>query len=117
MNRAEPRRSGPSRKGRIVAAVVIVALIALVVLWDWNWFKPLVEKQASSALGRPVSLQHFDIDLGWHPKVIADGIAVANPPEFPEGSQLGSVQRLAVREIGRAVQQECRDRSRMPSSA
>lgn len=97
MDRAEPRRAGPTHRGRIVGAVIVVALIVLVVLWDWNWFKPLVEKQASSALGRPVTLQHFDIDLGWHPKVIADGIAVANPPEFPEGSQLGSVQRLAVR--------------------
>ncbi|MGH8444096.1 MAG: AsmA family protein, partial [Solimonas sp.] len=82
------------------AALLAALLAALVLLWDWNWFKPLVERQASSALGRPVTLQHFDVRLRRHPWVIADGIAVANPPAetsgWPAGSQLGSVQRLAV---------------------
>eukprot|EP00456_Euglypha_rotunda_P003315 TRINITY_DN105814_c0_g1_i1.p3 TRINITY_DN105814_c0_g1~~TRINITY_DN105814_c0_g1_i1.p3 ORF type:complete len:220 (-),score=73.38 TRINITY_DN105814_c0_g1_i1:10-669(-) len=41
-----------------------------------------------------------------------DNLAVADPGKFaPNGSQ------AYIGEIGRAVQQECRDRSRMPSSA
>lgn len=91
--------STPARRhrGRITAAVIAALVLLLILLWDWNWFRPLVERQASSALGRPVTLRHFDVNLAWHPQVIADGIVVANPEEFPAGSQLGSVERLAIR--------------------
>ncbi|NKF24279.1 AsmA family protein [Solimonas marina] len=82
--------------GRYGVAVLVLAVILLVVFWDWNWFRPLVERQASAALGRPITLQHFDIKLRWHPWIIADGIAIANPPEFPKGSELATVQRLAI---------------------
>jgi uncharacterized protein involved in outer membrane biogenesis len=77
-------------------AAIAALLVVMVLLWDWNWFKPLVERQASNALGRPVTLEHFDVRLRWQPWLIADGIAVANPPEFPAGSHLGTVKRLAV---------------------
>eukprot|EP00456_Euglypha_rotunda_P063154 TRINITY_DN53364_c0_g1_i3.p1 TRINITY_DN53364_c0_g1~~TRINITY_DN53364_c0_g1_i3.p1 ORF type:complete len:108 (-),score=16.57 TRINITY_DN53364_c0_g1_i3:10-333(-) len=36
---------------------------------------------------------------------------------YSQTGQLGSVATCTAIEIGRAVQQECRDRSRMPSSA
>ncbi|MDB5971322.1 MAG: AsmA family protein [Hydrocarboniphaga sp.] len=84
-----------SRPARL--AVIALLILLLIVLWDWNWLRPLVERQASSALGRPVTLEHFDVDIGWHPRLIADGIAIANPEEFPAGSKLGSVERLAIR--------------------
>ncbi|WP_428310229.1 AsmA family protein [Hydrocarboniphaga sp.] len=89
-----PQRRHPVR---ITLAVIALLILLLVLLWDWNWFKPLVERQASGTLGRPVTLEHFDIDMGWHPRVIADGLKVANPEEFPAGSKLGSVDRLAIR--------------------
>jgi uncharacterized protein involved in outer membrane biogenesis len=84
-------------RGSITLAVIALLILLLIVLWDWNWFRPLVEREASNTLGRPVTLQHFDVKLRWHPTIIADGIAVANPEEFPAGSQLGSVDRLAIR--------------------
>jgi uncharacterized protein involved in outer membrane biogenesis len=82
--------------GSYIAVGIAVAVVLLLVFWDWNWFKPLVERQASSTLGRPVTLEHFDVKLRWHPWLFADGIAVANPPEFPKDSRLGSVERLAI---------------------
>src|SRR3546814_2218329 len=77
--------------------LIVLAIIVLAFLWDWNWFKPLVEHEASSALGRPVTLQHFDVKMRWHPWFIADSIAIANPPEFPDDSHLATIERLAIR--------------------
>lgn len=87
----------PRRRRTVWILGAIALLLALLaVVWDWNWFRPLVERQASSALGRPVTLGHFDVKLRWHPWLIAEDIAVANPPEFPADSRLGSIERLAV---------------------
>ncbi|WP_051361828.1 AsmA family protein [Solimonas soli] len=91
MNTQKPRRRALYILGALALAIVVLALV-----WDWNWFKPLVERQASNALGRPVTLQCFDVRLRPHPWIVAEGIVVANPPEFPAGSRLGSVERLAV---------------------
>jgi uncharacterized protein involved in outer membrane biogenesis len=90
------------RPGRIsfsrgILLLLPVLLLALWLLWDWNWFRPLVERQASSALGRMVTLQHFDVELSRRPLIRADGIVIANPDEFPADSRFGSVDSLAIR--------------------
>eukprot|EP00456_Euglypha_rotunda_P052743 TRINITY_DN4251_c0_g1_i3.p1 TRINITY_DN4251_c0_g1~~TRINITY_DN4251_c0_g1_i3.p1 ORF type:complete len:192 (-),score=32.62 TRINITY_DN4251_c0_g1_i3:32-607(-) len=85
---------------------------------------------------REAKIPFFGICLGMQVAVIETARNVlnfkdANSTEFdestthplvinmPEASttHLGGTMRLGSREIGRAVQQECRDRSRMPSSA
>ncbi|MEO8165940.1 MAG: AsmA family protein [Betaproteobacteria bacterium] len=81
----------------IVPAVLVALLIALVLVWDWNWFRPLVERRATAALGRQVTLKKFDVKPGWRPLLVADGVIVANPPDFPAGPELGSIARLSVR--------------------
>lgn len=80
-----------------VLGAVVVLLVALVLLWDWNWFRPLVEAQASSALGRKVTVGHFDIRLARHPQLVLDRIAVANPEEFSPDSNMATIDRLAIR--------------------
>src|SRR3546814_10133447 len=35
--------------------------------------------------------------MRWHPWFIADSIAIANPPEFPDDSHLATIERLAIR--------------------
>jgi AsmA family protein len=76
---------------------VLVLLAALALLWNWNWFRPLVERQASAALGRKVTLGHFDVRLGRYPQLVLDQLALANPDDFPAGSNTATVDRLAVR--------------------
>ena len=87
-------------KRRLLIAIPVVLIGAVIVaalVWDWNWFRPMVERRASAALGRKVTLRNFDVKMGWHPLVIADGIAVANPPGFPADTQFGSIEKLRVR--------------------
>ena len=85
------------RRLPLFSALFATVVIVLVLLWDWNWFRPLVEHQASSALGRQVSLRHFDIDWSRQPLLIAEGIVIADPEGFAEGSQTGRVEALRVR--------------------
>ena len=42
--------------------IVLVAL--LIFFWNWDWFIPLVEADASSTLGRKVTLEHLHVRLG-----------------------------------------------------
>ena len=80
----------------LFTGILVAALVVLALLWDWNWFKPLVERQASSALGRPVAIGHFDVRPGWRPVLEFDGVRLANPPGFKTGSVAASVQKLRV---------------------
>ena len=73
-----------------------LALVALVAVFDWNWFKPLVERQASAALGRQVTIGDFHVELGWTPRVVAERVVVANPSDWPGGGNFATIDRLAV---------------------
>ena len=85
------------RKTRIVLAVIAAAVVLLILLWDWNWFRPVVERLASSALGRQVILGHLAIELSRHPLIVLDDIAVANPEELPADTRMATVGRLMIR--------------------
>lgn len=81
-----------------LGALVLVsgALIALVMIWDWNWFRPLIERQASAALGRAVRVQAFDV-RGWRePTLVLSGIQIDNPEGFARTAGFGRVRRFEV---------------------
>jgi uncharacterized protein involved in outer membrane biogenesis len=91
---ATPRRR--IRVGWTIGGVLLLALVLLAVFWDWNWFRPFVEARASAALGRPVTLQRFDLQPGWQTVAIADGVTVANPSDFPSDKPFATIDRLAI---------------------
>ncbi|HUN52243.1 MAG TPA: AsmA family protein [Candidatus Sulfotelmatobacter sp.] len=85
---------------RAGVAAALLGLATLVVLrWDWNWFRPLLEYRIAAEIDRPVTLGHFDIQdiLSGRPRLVFDGIAVGNPPDFPAGSEFGSIDELSLR--------------------
>ncbi len=85
------------RRWPIALAVSALLLIALVLLWDWNWFRPLVEHEASRATGRTIRLGHFDVHLSRTPQLVLEHIALANPEGFPADSNTAAIDRLAIR--------------------
>lgn len=91
-----PPRRRRRHIGLIILLVLAAAVAVLFLLWDWNWFRPLVEQRASAALGRRVTMSHFDVKLSRHPTVIADGLEIANPDGFPEAPYFARLDRLAV---------------------
>jgi len=77
--------------------LVIVGLVVLVLVFDWNWIKGFVEWEASKALGRTVVIEgDLDVQLSWAPLVRMDRMRIANAPWSPEPSLL-TVQRLVFR--------------------
>ena len=92
--RPEPKPK--RRRWPWIAGGFALALVLLVAVFDWNWFKPLVERQASAALGREVTIGRFHVELGWVPRVVAERVVVANPPDWPGGGAFATIERLAV---------------------
>ena len=76
----------------------VLMIVWLVIFWDWNWFKPLVEKQASTTLGRTVLIDDLDVRLSWHPDIVLSGITLANPDGFTtDAAPLAAIRRIAFR--------------------
>ena len=72
-----------STKRRIAwigAPIVLILLFGA--FWNWDWLIPVVQSRASAALGRPVTIAHLHVRLGRVTTVVADGVLVANPPDW-----------------------------------
>ncbi len=65
----------------IVVVVFVVVLVALPFLVNVNSFRPKIESEASSALGRQVKLGNLSLSL-FSGTVEADDIAIADDPAF-----------------------------------
>jgi uncharacterized protein involved in outer membrane biogenesis len=71
----------PSRKALVATAVTAAALIVLVVLFDWNWFKGPIERRVSAATGREFTIGgDLDVDLGQVTTVRASALRFSNAP-------------------------------------
>jgi uncharacterized protein involved in outer membrane biogenesis len=89
----------PRRRRRIFPAllgILALCIVALVLLWNWDWFIPIVESQASAALGRKVTLSHLHVHLGRNTTVAADDVVIANPADFPQDKPLASIGKLTI---------------------
>src|SRR5215472_2564197 len=84
------------RPRTLILGVAIAAILALVLVWNWDWFIPFVERTASAALARPVTVQHLHVHIARNPVLQADGVVIGNPPSFPEGSKLAEIDKLAL---------------------
>jgi uncharacterized protein involved in outer membrane biogenesis len=97
MQQEAPRRKHTARRvASGIFVVLLVAVAALVLLWNWDWFIPLIEARASAALGRKVTLAHLHVRLGRDTVVVADDVVVANPVGFPSAEPLARIGRLSV---------------------
>jgi uncharacterized protein involved in outer membrane biogenesis len=85
-------------KWRIFGGVVLVLAVAaagLELLWDWNWFRPLVEARMSTALGRTVTLDRLEVHPGRVTALTVHGVKIANPPGFDK-PDFATVPRLSL---------------------
>ncbi|PZW48006.1 hypothetical protein C8P66_1069 [Humitalea rosea] len=57
-------------------------ILALLLLFRWDWFIPLVEARAAAAIGRPVSIEHLHLRLGRVTEITLTEVLVGNPPGF-----------------------------------
>ena len=81
----------------IALGLLVVGIVVLVLVFDWNWLKGFVEREASKALGRTVVIEgDLDVQLSWSPLVHIDNMRIANASWSPEPSML-TLQRLVFR--------------------
>ncbi len=73
---------------------MLVLIILLIIFWNWDWFIPLVETDASSTLGRQVTLEHLHVRLGRTTLIAADKIVIANPKGF--AGNLATLDQLVI---------------------
>ena len=78
-----PRR----RRWPYVVGGIALAIVAVIVAFRWDWLIPIVDSRASAALGRPVHLTHLHVSLGRTTRIVADGVTIANPPDWPGGGK------------------------------
>lgn len=67
---------------------VVIALTAIALVWDWNWFHGMAMRETSDLLGRPVHARRFEIHLGRTITLEYDDVRVANPASFDGGNLL-----------------------------
>src|SRR6476661_6420443 len=64
---------------RTLLAVLAIAIVLLIVFWDWNWFRRPVEKYVHAKTGRVLHIAgDLDVRLGWVPTITADRITFSN---------------------------------------
>ena len=81
----------------IALGLLVVGLVVLVLVFDWNWIKGFVEREASKALGRTVVIEgDLAVQLSWSPLVRMDHVRIANASWSPEPSMF-TAQRLVFR--------------------
>ncbi|KRG70215.1 AsmA family protein [Pseudoxanthomonas dokdonensis] len=77
-----PRKwRGPSRRGWWILGSIAAALVVLLVLFDWNWFKGPVERAVTARTGRSFHIGgDLDVDLGRRITIRASQLEFGNAP-------------------------------------
>lgn len=75
-------------------AALLGCLLAVALIWDWNWFKAPVERRVEQISGRALSIDgRLDVALSWQPRVIAERIRFGNAP-WARTSQMFAAERV-----------------------
>ncbi len=79
-----------------VLTLFVAAIVAVVALWNWDWFIPIVNARASAALGRKTTVEHLDVKLGRTTQVILSGVKVENAEGLGNGKPFADIGKLTV---------------------
>ena len=82
--------------------VPAVALVTLLLVFSWNWFLPLVEGQASAALGRRVTIGSLHVAPGRVTVMTLRNVRIENPPDFAAEAPFAVIDTLLLRLDGMA---------------
>jgi AsmA family protein len=86
-----------SRRWLIWISIPVILIGLLVAVFDWDWLLPVVESKVSAALGRKVTLTHFNVGLGRTLTITADDVRVENPPGWEKADPpFVSLHKLTV---------------------
>lgn len=75
--------------------LLVAALMVLIALWDWNWFKGPVERAVQARTGRVLQIGNLDVDLGRVTTIRGDALTFANAPWAPQ-PQMARADRAEI---------------------
>ena len=79
----------------VALALLLVGIVVLVALWDWNWFKGPVERYVQAKTGRHLTIGgNLGVKLGRTTVVTADAVRFANAP-WSKTPVMASADRIA----------------------
>ena len=80
----------------VACTLLAIALVVLVVLWDWNWFKGPIERQVQARTGRTFDIAgNLDVDLGRVTTIRADGLRLGNA-QWSKSPDMATVRELQL---------------------
>ena len=85
-----------SARWGLIVGVPVLIVVAVILFWQWDWFIPIVDSQASAAIGRKVTVQHLHVALGRVTHIVADDVQIDNPDGFAEGDPFVHVAHLGL---------------------
>ena len=91
-----PRRRPVRRVLGIISGALAVLLVLLILLWNWDWFVPLIDRRASAALHRPVTIAHLHVRLGLTTTVSVDDLKIQQPEGFESEKELFASAKKAT---------------------
>lgn len=74
---------------------MLIAILVLILLWDWNWFKGPLERAVQARTGRVLQIGNLDVDLGRTTTVRGDDIRFANA-SWAKQPQMASADRVEL---------------------
>jgi hypothetical protein len=92
---APPLRPRKWRWAGYVALFVVAVMVSLWWLWDWNWFRPLVEARLSAALDRQVTIDRLELHPGRITALSIFGVTAGNQPGF-DGENSATIGRVTI---------------------
>lgn len=74
---------------------MLIAILVLILLWDWNWFKGPLERAVQARTGRVLQIGNLDVDLGRTTTIRGDDIRFANAG-WAKQPQMASADRVEL---------------------
>ncbi|MBN6149581.1 AsmA family protein [Xanthomonas sp. AmX2] len=90
------RADGRLRRWPLVLGALVLILLIVILLFDWNWFKGPVERAVQARTGREFHIAgNLDVDLGRITTIRGDGLSFANAP-WAKQPQMATAQRAEI---------------------
>ncbi|WP_369980177.1 AsmA family protein [Xanthomonas bundabergensis] len=90
------RSDGRLRRWPFVRGGLVLILLIVILVFDWNWFKGPVERAVQSRTGREFHIDgDLDVDLGGTTTIRGDGLRFANAG-WSKQAQMASAQRAEI---------------------